>query len=58
MDRQLSPASAADLLHVPLEEILGELLASPDEATMVETQEFRELPDPTTTRRKGRTLTA
>lgn len=57
-DQQLSPAAAADLLHVPLEEILGELLASPGDATLVETQEFRELPDPTTTRRKGRTLTA
>jgi len=57
-DRQLSPAAAADLLQLPLEEILGELLARPEDATAAERQEFRELPEPTAVRRNGRTLTA
>jgi Zn-dependent peptidase ImmA (M78 family)/transcriptional regulator with XRE-family HTH domain len=57
-DRQLSPAAAADLLQVPLEEILGELLARPEDATAAERQEFRELPEPTVVRRSGSTLIA
>lgn len=57
-DRQLSPASAADLLQIPIEEILGELLAKPEAATTAENQEFRELPQPTAVRQNGRTLIA
>lgn len=55
---QLSPAAAADLLQVSLEEILGDLLARPEVATPAETQEFRELPEPTAVRRGGRTQVA
>jgi Zn-dependent peptidase ImmA (M78 family)/transcriptional regulator with XRE-family HTH domain len=55
---ELSPMGAADLLQVSLEEILGDLLARPDSATPTESQEFRELPEPTAARRMGRTLTA
>jgi Zn-dependent peptidase ImmA (M78 family) len=55
---ELSPMAAADLLQVPLEEILGDLLARPETATMAESQEFRELPEPTAARRAGRTPAA
>jgi Zn-dependent peptidase ImmA (M78 family)/transcriptional regulator with XRE-family HTH domain len=54
---ELSPMGAADLLQVSLEEILGDLLARPEAATNEESQEFRELPEPTVARRAGRPLT-
>jgi Zn-dependent peptidase ImmA (M78 family) len=57
-DQQLSPTAAADLLQVPLEEILGQLLARPLAATPAETQEFQELPEPTALQRNGRTQIA
>lgn len=49
----LTPASAADLLHVSQEEILRELLAFAA-ANAAEVQEFAELPNPTVTRAKRR----
>ena len=53
-DEELSPAAAADLLGVAVEEILGELLAAPEPAEAAEAREFAELPAPTPPRRKGR----
>ena len=47
----LTPAGAADLLRVSQEEILQELLASPEAADPEELREFTELPAPTTPRR-------
>lgn len=54
----LSPAAAADLLQIPLEEINDELLAKPLAASAVETREFRELPKPRMDRRNEPTLAA
>lgn len=53
----LSPEGAADLLQVPLEEILGALLATPEPANAHETREFAELPPPAS-RRSERTRIA
>jgi Zn-dependent peptidase ImmA (M78 family)/DNA-binding XRE family transcriptional regulator len=46
----LSPAGASDLLHVPQEEILEDLLARPEVARPEEFKEFSELPEPGTPR--------
>lgn len=52
VEEQLSPVTAADLLQVSLEEVLGELLASPPPATDAERREFEELPALVFSRRK------
>ncbi|HEY1336173.1 MAG TPA: XRE family transcriptional regulator [Bryobacteraceae bacterium] len=49
---EVSPAAAADLLQVSLEEVFERLLATPDPATPEDQREFAELPDPMT--RRGR----
>lgn len=54
----LSPAGAADLLQVPVEEILLDLLAKPARATETELREFAELPEPILARRKRRNAAA
>ncbi|MGH2530926.1 MAG: helix-turn-helix domain-containing protein [Thermomicrobiales bacterium] len=53
-DEELSSAAAADLLRVSLEEVLGELLATPAPAEEAESREFDELPEPTRPRTKAR----
>jgi Zn-dependent peptidase ImmA (M78 family)/transcriptional regulator with XRE-family HTH domain len=49
-DGEVSPAAAADLLQVSLEEVLERLLAPPEPATAQDQREFAELPKPTTRR--------
>lgn len=53
-DDELTPAGAADLLNVAQEELLGELLATPEPASDRESREFLELPMPAGSRRKAR----
>ena len=57
-DGQLTPAAAADLLQVSVEEVLGELLAVPEPAEATESREFAELPEPMPVRGRERTLRA
>jgi Zn-dependent peptidase ImmA (M78 family)/transcriptional regulator with XRE-family HTH domain len=54
---EVSPAAAADLLQVSLEEVLERLLATPEPATDKDQREFAELPKPTM-RRGGEVRTA
>lgn len=50
---ELSPAGAGDLLQVPKEEVLEELLAKPEIASPEESKEFFELPEPGTPRSRS-----
>jgi len=52
-DGEVSPAAAAALLPVPVEEVLERLLATPEPATPEDQREFAELPKPTTRRGEG-----
>lgn len=46
-DGEVTPAAAADLLQVSVEEVLERLLATPEPATPEDQREFAELPGPT-----------
>jgi Zn-dependent peptidase ImmA (M78 family)/DNA-binding XRE family transcriptional regulator len=56
-EEALTPAGAADLLQVPVEEILSDLLPLP-QASREETREFAELPEPNAPRSRRKSAAA